>query len=437
MRYVLLFLVLAAALVIVACSGTTLFFTAFNSAKEPWQQWLQGSGMAAVVAWEAGAILVIGLCFKARYWVTGIGAMVLLVLAMAVTTRQDLRLYVGGQADVTASKSVVADDRNRVRAELDRAYSRRDTLQQFDRLTKLQNAELSEVRVRIKDLEKRWDTRTENVSSSGNAEGELAYLLFGAPVALSQTLLDTVNMWFWMFARVFAIPAAAVAIQALWAGRKPRTAAKAPEVVPAQAVVPMPLSVRSRAALEPRKDVLAIMAGTGSSPQPPRPDDTPPPADAKPVVEEQEVAATDHFRDATKMVVEERHLPNHPRIVVNNDREGNDDFPEKYRGKKAKGPSAQSHARQSASVRKWLGMCSTENHKKTCANSDDVWEAYTAWLHATGEHGFAYRKHMIAELGRIYFKGGRNGRTSRNAKGPKFPGLVPYHPSATPLRATA
>jgi hypothetical protein len=133
----------------------------------------------------------------------------------------------------------------------------------------------------------------------------------------------------------------------------------------------------------------------------------------------------------------ERHLPNPPRIVVNNDREGNDDFPEKYRGKKAKGPSAQSHARQSASVRKWLGMCNqTENHK-VCADSDAVWDAYSAWLRATGEHGFVKRKPMIAELGRVYFKGGQLGRRGpRTANGSKFPGLVPYHP-ATPLRATA
>jgi len=123
--------------------------------------------------------------------------------------------------------------------------------------------------------------------------------------------------------------------------------------------------------------------------------------------------------------------------VVNFDREGNDDFPQKYRGKKAKGPSALAHSRQSASVRKWLGMCSTDNHKKTCANSDDVWAAYTAWLEATGEHGFTYRKAMIAELGRVYFKGGRNGRTSRNAKGPKFPGLIPYHPVVERQRARA
>ena len=129
--------------------------------------------------------------------------------------------------------------------------------------------------------------------------------------------------------------------------------------------------------------------------------------------------------------------PKHFQPVVNFDREGNDDFPQKYRGKKAKGPSALAHSRQSASVRKWLGMCSTDNHKKTCANSDDVWAAYTAWLEATGEHGFTYRKAMIAELGRVYFKGGRNGRTSRNAKGPKFPGLIPYHPVVERQRARA
>lgn len=277
MRYVLGSIALAAALIIVGCSATQLFLTAFNSVQVPWQQWLLGAGMAAIVAWEAGAILVIGYCFKIRHWVTGIGAIVLLVLAMAVTSRQELRLYVGGQADVTASRSVQADDRKRVRAELERAYLRRDTLQSLNRLTKSQDAELRDIRNRIADLERRWDTRTEEVHASGRAEGELANRLLGFDVDLSQALLDTLPLWFWMFARVFAVPAAAVAIAAMrreGKAQEPRTASKAPEGI-TLAARPLPAVLPRTPLPEPG------IAGYLTRKAPIEPDPTPP-GDAAP-----------------------------------------------------------------------------------------------------------------------------------------------------------
>ncbi len=258
MKYILGSLALLAAIIIVGCSATTLFLTAYNAFAEPWQQWLNGAGMAAIVAWEAGAVLVIGFCFAKRHWFVGAGAIALLITAMAVTSRQELRLYVGGQADVTAKRSVASDDRKRIRAELERAYIRRDQLQSLDRPTKLQVAELAPLMARIKDLESRWDTRTEDVKAAGNAEGELAKLMFGFDADLSQAVLNTLPLWFWLLARVFSIPAVVIALGAMGAERKPQALQQAnvtPEALPA-------VSVRPRAPLVPRQDVLALMAGS-------------------------------------------------------------------------------------------------------------------------------------------------------------------------------
>lgn len=250
MKYVLGALALAAAIIIVGCSATTLFLTAFNSVQEPWQQWLQGAGIAAIVAWEAAAVLVIGYCFRTRYWATGLGALVLLVLSMAVTSRQELRLYLGGAADMAAAKTVKADDRIRVRAELERAYSRRDQLQAQAKLSKYQIDELGEVKGRIAKLEARWDTQTVDVYASGNKEGELANKLLGFDADLAQLLLDTLPLWFWMVARVFSIPAAAVAIQAM-RSEKPKEASRQPEGIEPAAVATIVAPVSPAASVEP------------------------------------------------------------------------------------------------------------------------------------------------------------------------------------------
>ena len=104
MRYVFGALALAAALVLVTFSATTLFTAAYTSMTASWAAMLAGMGIAAVVAWEAGAALLIGNCFRSGNHAIGVGAMLLLVLAMGLTFRYELRLHVGGQADLLAQR---------------------------------------------------------------------------------------------------------------------------------------------------------------------------------------------------------------------------------------------------------------------------------------------------------------------------------------------
>ena len=66
MRYVFGALALAAALVLVTFSATTLFTAAYTSMTASWAAMLAGVGIAAVVAWEAGAALLIGNCSRAE-----------------------------------------------------------------------------------------------------------------------------------------------------------------------------------------------------------------------------------------------------------------------------------------------------------------------------------------------------------------------------------
>lgn len=430
MRYVLLFLVFAAALVIVGCSGTTLFFTAFNAAREPWQQWLQGSGMAAIVAWEAGALLAIALCFKARYWATGIGAIVLLVLAMAVTSRQELRLYVGGQADILASRSVQADDRNRVRAELERAYKRRDDLQAIVKLTIYQKDDLAEVMHRIGDLEKRWDTRTENVRASGSAEGELAHRLLGTDIDLSQALLDTLPLWFWMFARVFSIPAAAVAMHALWGDRKRKEPAEAPRGMQVAPTVSSPVAHRVARSELSRKTIAE------TPPQPPRPDDTPPPGDVKLSTSNIEDSHDGDKQSISKIATARDSAG--PRIVINNDTDGHEKqrhIISLERGKKK--------TNGLGNVKEWLSECTSQTPDgRVKTTSKECHQSYRAWCEIGGWHPVGQQdlaRKMSAILGRpTKTKGNaKNGRAPRDGAGRVWPGLLVYAPSAVPLRATA
>lgn len=256
MKYVLVALALIAAIVIVACSGATLFLIAFHSVSVPWQQWVAGVTIGMVVAWEAVALLVIGYCFRKWHLILGSGTALALVLAMAVTASMEWRNWISGRADVSIERSVKASDRDRVHNELERAYVRRDKLQSVDRLTRAQREELAEVKDRIATLEAQWDTRTVNIRASGNVEGEAIQDLIGWDARTTQIIIDTLPMWLMMLLRVISVPGAYVAIQAM-RSEKPQNepgAALAPEAT----VTP---SASLPAVLRPRKDALATIAG--------------------------------------------------------------------------------------------------------------------------------------------------------------------------------
>src|SRR4030067_1080649 len=98
MRLIFGAIALTAAVVIVGYSAATLFAAAYTSMSASWAALMAGVGIAAVVAWEATAALLIGNCFRTGHYAIGMGAMLLLVLAMCLTFRYELRLHVGGQA---------------------------------------------------------------------------------------------------------------------------------------------------------------------------------------------------------------------------------------------------------------------------------------------------------------------------------------------------
>jgi hypothetical protein len=194
------------------------------------------------------------------------------------------------EADLQAQLALGIQLRDKVSEANNAVIQIRDVKRQVgERLTKSQDAELRDIRARIADLERRWDTRTEEVHASGRAEGELANRLLGFDADLSQAALDTLPLWFWMFARVFAVPAAAVAIAAMrreGKSQEPRTAAKSSDHI-TLAARPLPAAQPRTALPEPgipgyltRKAGVSLQEST-DDPTPP------PPADAAPHVEPQ------------------------------------------------------------------------------------------------------------------------------------------------------
>src|SRR4030067_303324 len=125
MRLIFGAIALTAAVVIVGYSAATLFAAAYTSMSASWAALMAGVGIAAVVAWEATAARLIGDCFRTGHYAIGMGAMLLLVLAMCLTFRYELRLHVCGQADVLAQRADAVERKEEMRSELDKARERR------------------------------------------------------------------------------------------------------------------------------------------------------------------------------------------------------------------------------------------------------------------------------------------------------------------------
>jgi hypothetical protein len=416
MRFVLGGLALIAAVVIVGCSATTLFLTAFHSVSVPWQQWVAGVTIATIVAWEAVALLVIGYCFRKWYIILGVGTSLALVLAMAVTASLEWKGWIGGRADVSTERSVKANDRDRVLEELGRAYKRRDSLQEMERLTKFQQQELTEVKARIVKLEGQWDTRTVDIRASGNVDGEAIHDLLGWDARTTQIVIDTLPMWLMMLLRVISVPGAVVAISAM-RSEKAAVAPGRPEALPATDAAPraftpaLPLS--PRAELRPYSGPMAKLAGVAkvnssenpiSSPEVfpdarENPTDdgpgTPAPAPEEPKIEEVAAVRSDKvislFRD-------DGSLPDSPR--------GN---------KKAQKPEAKAAA--------WLAACTSQTgNPKHTVTSGECWKSYLAYCETEGKRPM-HRKPFSSQVGVLV--GRKTGKArKRDKNGSVFTGLM-------------
>lgn len=285
MRYAVGTLALVAAAVIVIYSAATLFQAAYTSMSAPWAAMMAGIGIAAVVAWEAGAALLIGGSFRSGHYAIGIGAMLLLVLAMGLTFRYELRLHVGGQADVIATRDDAAARQVDLRSELESARKRRDHLASIARPTYAQRDQLREERVRIEALERRWDARVETIAEP-MPEAALAARLTGMSETSWRDIWLIVPLGFWMLARVFAFPLAVVGMTAVKNRDVGSGAAKPLRAALVQDRAPLPSGISLERPDLARKAL------------PPSTDDTPPPAAAaKPIItpEPQQEEAKPHL----------------------------------------------------------------------------------------------------------------------------------------------
>lgn len=254
----------AAAVVLVTISAITLFTTAFNSAPEPWQQWLRAIGVVAIVAWEAAALLIIGKCWSKGHPGVAIGAMVALVLASFVTIKQDMRLLVGSQADMIVKRDAYTTDGDRIKTELLEAYNRRNALEKQlahknadvqaessrggcgDTCNALKTeagkiqAGLDAALARIGKLEAQWDTRIEDVHVTGLEEAALITRYLGKDQQFWTDALALGEIAFWMFIRIFAFPAAMLGMALLREEEVASQAAQEPQEAPVSEPVDTP-----------------------------------------------------------------------------------------------------------------------------------------------------------------------------------------------------
>jgi hypothetical protein len=275
------FMVLAAVILIV-CSATTLFWSAYESAVEPWQKWVQGVQIVAVIGWEAGAILAIAYCWRHRYYLIAIGGSVLLVLAMGYTLSGEMRLQAGTQENTVARRSAEAGKIELVKSELDKAIKRRDLLQAQRRLTEDQREELTELRKDISSLKRQWEPLVEETSAVGIPGAALIARWTGLNITDSGDLDALIKMAFWTMVRVFALPLAVFGMMAASQERKEASGrAKAPEAPSLPLKVFPPAQPRTALPESPIAGLLSRKMGNSpeipdSSPEP----DQPPPGDA-------------------------------------------------------------------------------------------------------------------------------------------------------------
>ena len=206
--------------------------------------------------------------------------MLLLVLAMDLTfCRYELRLHVGGQADLLAQREDASAKRADLHSELERARKRRDLLSPISRPTPAQRDELRQTRARIAELETRWDTRVEAISEP-MPEAAWAARMTGMSEQLWRDIWMAIPLAFWMLARVFSLPMAVIGMAAFRDGNKPRGEAEAvpgnpvgeivfpvvlrkpetPEAAPKQIAKPSPRLVVSNPPREPRSQAERLEA---------------------------------------------------------------------------------------------------------------------------------------------------------------------------------
>lgn len=257
MRYIFGTLALAAAVVIVGYSATTLFTAAYASSGEPWQQTLAGTGAAAIVLWEATALILIGAAWHRGYRPVAVMSAALLVVAMLVTLTWETQIVIGGQADKAASREVQTKKLADVDNDLKWVRERRDQLN-GKASSKAVREELDWITNRLDVLEKARDDLKAVKEINPGAAWASRFSGWGN----EQTWVDAfsaIKLLFWMLARVCAAPLAVAAMMGVPTVRPERRTA--PEAVHAttiaKAIVPPatpPLKLSDEAFARPSDD---------------------------------------------------------------------------------------------------------------------------------------------------------------------------------------
>jgi hypothetical protein len=272
MRYVFGTLALLAAIIIVGYSATNLFTAAYTASAEPWQQMLNGTGAAAIVIWEATALILIGAAWHRGYKPVAAISGILLIVAMCVTLVWEMRTVIGGRADKFASREMDAAKLKGIDADMEWLRKRRETLTARPSSTAVRK-EMDWISTRIESLEK--DRGNARAIKEVMPEAAWSARMFGGTEQLWNDILTALPLLFWMLARVAAAP---LAVAALVGRRKEdRTAAKAdPAPTVARASVPPVLEPAVRlepvAAPDPEpKPPAAAPVPTAEAPRPTEP----------------------------------------------------------------------------------------------------------------------------------------------------------------------
>lgn len=436
MRKTVGYFTLLAAVVLIVCSASTLFWSAYDGAVDPWQKWIQGVQIVAVIIWEAGAVLAITYCFSHGHKIMGYAGTVLLVLAMGYSLSEELRQQAGAQETAVAKRTAENGKLELVRSELDKAIARRDDLQKLRKLNAGQQNELATVRREIAGLKDKWEAQIETPHAVVAPGVALIARWTKLNVTDSADLNPLIKMAFWTMARVFALPIAVFGISLLGVATLTVQASVAPRGMQVAPYVSSPVAHRvARSELTPRID-LSRKTIAETPPQPPRPDDTPPPGDVKLSTSNIEDSHDGDKQSISKIATARDSAG--PRIVINNDTDGHEKqrhIISLERGKKK--------TNGLGNVKEWLSECTSQTpDRRVKTTSKECHQSYRAWCEIGGWHPVGQQdlaRKMSAILGRpTKTKGNaKNGRAPRDGAGRVWPGLLVYSPSATPLRATA
>ncbi len=246
-------LALLAAIIIVGYSATSLFMSAYTASAEPWQQVLAGVGTASVVAWEAGALLLIGSAWHRGFKPVAVLSSLLLVVAMLVTMVWEARIVIGGRADKFASREVGVSKLKGIEDDLAWLRKRRETV--------TSRKDLEWITSRIEQREK--DRDAASAVREVMPEASTAALMMGGSEAAWRAFLTALPLLFWMLARVTAVPLAMVA----FIGKR-QEARTASESSPAVIVHPQPSPAVS-------EELEAFLKPLESEPEPVTPPEPP------------------------------------------------------------------------------------------------------------------------------------------------------------------